>query len=134
MGSGTAAVAKRLVRNFIGFEKEKTYIDVANNLLKKIVPIKKELLLYKIEIKKPKVAFGNLIEKGYVKIGEKLYSQKKDKEAVVQAESIESGNEIGSIHKISAKVLNKESNNGWDFWYVLRNNKLISIDSLRYAL
>lgn len=103
-------------------------------MLKKIVPIKKDLLDYKIETKKPKVAFGNLIEKGYVKIGEKLYSEKKDREAVVQANaSIESGNEIGSIHKISAKILNKESNNGWDFWYVLRNNKLVSIDSLRYA-
>jgi site-specific DNA-methyltransferase (adenine-specific)/modification methylase len=135
MGSGTtAAVAKKLGRNFIGFEKKKTYINVANNMLKKIVPIKKELLLYKIETKKPKVTFGNLIEKGYVKIGEKLYSEKKDKEAVVQADaSIESGNEIGSIHKISAKILNKESNNGWDFWYVLKNNELISIDSLRYA-
>lgn len=72
------------------------------------MPIKKDLLDYKIETKKPKVAFGNLIEKGYVKIGEKLYSEKKDREAVVQANaSIESGNEIGSIHKISAKILNK---------------------------
>nr|WP_269763557.1 site-specific DNA-methyltransferase [Candidatus Endomicrobium trichonymphae] len=135
MGRGTTAVvAKRLGRNFISFEKEKTYMDVANNMLKKIVSIKKELLLYKIENKKPKVGFGNLIEKGYVKIGEKLYSRKKDKEAVVQADaSIESGNEIGSIHEISAKILNKESNNCWDFWYVLRNNELISIDSLRYA-
>ncbi len=124
----------KLGRNFIGFEKKKTYINVANSMLRKIVPIKKELLLYKIETKKPKVTFGNLVEKGYIKIGEKLYSEKKDKEAVVQADaSIESGNEIGSIHKISAKILKKENNNGWDFWYVLKNNEPVSIDSLRYA-
>jgi site-specific DNA-methyltransferase (adenine-specific)/modification methylase len=71
----------------------------------------------KIENKNPKVIFKNLIEKGYVKIDEKLYSEKKDKEIVVQADvSIESGNEIGNIHKVSAKMLNKESNNGWDFF------------------
>jgi hypothetical protein len=40
-------------------------------------------------------------------------------------------NEIGSIHKISAKILGRERNNGWTFWYVKRNDKLISIDELR---
>jgi len=27
--------------------------------------------------------------------------------------------------------LQKESNNGWTFWYVIRDNKLLSIDELR---
>jgi site-specific DNA-methyltransferase (adenine-specific)/modification methylase len=66
------------------------------------------LFLFKIENKNPKVTFKNLIEKRYMKIGEKLYSVKKDREVVVQVDmSIESGNEIGNIHKISAKMLNK---------------------------
>ena len=36
----------------------------------------------------------------------------------------------GSIHRVSAKILNR-ANNGWDFWYVERDGKLISIDQVR---
>ena len=36
-----------------------------------------------------------------------------------------------SIHKLSANLLNKPSNNGWKFWFVKRKEKLVSIDDLR---
>mgnify|MGYP000997644674 FL=1 len=134
-GSGTtAAVAKRLGRRYIAFEKEASYIEIANERLAKIIPIDKPLLEYKIEKKKPKVPFGSLIERGYIKIGEILYSKKADVQAQVLADStINYNGEVGSIHKISASILDKTNNNGWDFWYVNRNNKLVSIDELRYA-
>jgi site-specific DNA-methyltransferase (adenine-specific) len=32
---------------------------------------------------------------------------------------------------MAAKILNKTNHNGWDFWYVLRNNKLVSINEIR---
>jgi DNA modification methylase len=132
-GSGTtAAVAKRLGRNFIAFEKEPFYIQVANDRLNKIMPIEKHLLEYKIEKKKPKVPFGNLIEKGFVKIGENIYSKDRRTMAVVQADASLICNEnVGSIHKISAIALKKENHNGWSYWYVVRGNKQILIDDLR---
>ena len=87
-GSGTtAAVAKRLGRRYIAFEKEASYIEIANERLAKIIPIEKPLLEYKIEKKKPKVPFGSLIERGYIKIGEILYSKKADVQAQVLADS-----------------------------------------------
>jgi len=50
----------------------------------------------------------------------------------VQADSSILYNGIaGSIHKISAMILQKDSNNGWTFWYVIRDNHLISIDQIR---
>ena len=133
-GSGTtAAVAKRLGRNFIAFEKEPFYVDIANKRLKTIVPISNEFLNYNIEKRKPKVSFGSLIEKGYIKIGEDLYSKNMKYSAKVQADSsINYNGNVGSIHKISALILNKDSSNGWSFWYIKRNDKLISIDDLRY--
>ena len=133
-GSGTtAAVAKRLGRNFIAFEKEPFYVNIANKRLKTIVPISNEVLNYNIEKRKPKVSFGSLIEKGYIKIGEDLYSKNMKYSAKVQADSsINYNGNVGSIHKISALILNKDSSNGWSFWYIKRNDKLISIDDLRY--
>ena len=38
---------------------------------------------------------------------------------------------VASIHKVSATLLKKQSNNGWTFWFVKRDNELISIDELR---
>ncbi|MGL4347762.1 MAG: site-specific DNA-methyltransferase [Chitinophagaceae bacterium] len=133
-GSGTtAAVAKRLGRNFIVFDREKFYVQIAKDRLYKIKPIDKQLLEYKIETKKPKVPFGCLISKGYIKIGEFLFSKDDKHSAHVLADSSISNSDIvGSIHKVSATILNKTSNNGWNFWYVKRENKLISIDEMRY--
>jgi len=133
-GSGTtAAVAKRLGRRFIAFDKEEFYVQVSTERVNKITPIPNHLLEYKVNKRKPKVSFGNLIEKGWIKIGEYLYSKDRKNKALVLADSsIDSKGLIGSIHKVSAQILKKESNNGWTYWYVLRNNKLISIDDLRY--
>ncbi|MDR1847990.1 MAG: site-specific DNA-methyltransferase [Bacteroidales bacterium] len=133
-GSGTtAAVAKRLGRKYIAFDREEFYVQVGKDRLEKIKPIEKDLLEYRIETKKPKVPFGSLIEKGYVKIGEYLFSKDNKIQAQVQADSTLYYNGIvGSIHKVSASLLNRETNNGWAFWYINRDNALISIDELRY--
>jgi site-specific DNA-methyltransferase (adenine-specific)/modification methylase len=133
-GSGTtAAVAKRLGRKYIGFERESFYVEVANQRLEKIKPLDKQLLEYRIEKRKPKVPFGCLIEKGYVKIGENLYSKDEKYFAQVQADaSLLFKENVGSIHKISAMILKKENYNGWSYWYVKRDNKLVSIDQLRH--
>jgi len=133
LGSGTtAAVAKKLRRNFIGIEKEEKYIKAAIKRIENIEPIEPKLLEMIVENKKPKVPFGNLIEGGYIKPGEFLYDKNlKFKAKVLANSSIEYNGEVGSIHKISAKILNKSSNNGWKFWYVKRGDKLVLIDELR---
>ena len=69
-GSGTtAAVAKKLQRNFIGIEKEEFYVNIAKERLKRIKPIAQEFLEYPIERPIPKVPFGNLIEKNLIEVG-----------------------------------------------------------------
>lgn len=134
-GSGTtAAVARRLGRRFLAFEQDKFYITIANERLRGVVPVKSALLEYKVEKRKPKVPFGSLVEKGYINAGDFLYSKDGHVKAQVQADaSILYNGEAGSIHKISARVLKKENNNGWTFWYVQQAGKLESIDALRYA-
>jgi site-specific DNA-methyltransferase (adenine-specific)/modification methylase len=133
MGSGTTgAIAKKLGRNFIGIEKEENYIKVANERIANAKPYVHQTLTYPFEAKKPKVPFGNLIESGFVKAGEKLFSKDKKLKAEILANATIVLNDIsGSIHSVSAQALGKTSNNGWTFWFVERNNNLKSIDELR---
>lgn len=133
MGSGTTgAVAKKFGRNFIGIEKEDVYIKIANERIRKAKQLDDELLSYAIEEKKPKVPFGNLIEAGFIKVGDFLYSKnKKHKAKVLANTTLEWESEMGSIHKISATILGKTSNNGWTYWHVFQNSNLVLLDELR---
>jgi DNA modification methylase len=134
MGSGTTgAVAKRLHRNYIGFEKEEEYVKIATKRIESVKPVEqKQLLEYRIEYKPPKVPFGNLLASGYIKIGEALYSKDREHKATVQADSsLVYEGMSGSIHRVSASILGRKANNGWDYWYVERNGELVSIDHLR---
>jgi site-specific DNA-methyltransferase (adenine-specific)/modification methylase len=132
-GSGTtAAVAKKLGRNFIGFERELSYVKMARERVEKAEPINSELLEYRTERRKSRVPFGNLLEKGYVRAGEYLFSHDKKHKAEIQADaSVLWKGEAGSIHAVSALVTGKEKQNGWDFWYVQRGGKLVNISDLR---
>jgi DNA modification methylase len=132
-GSGTtAAVAKRLGRNFIAFEREQFYVDVANERLDNVIPLDLNLLEYKVEVKKPRIPFVNLIDKSFIQVGEYIYSKNEKHKAKINADTtIECDGIIGSIHIVSAKLTHKDSCNGWKFWYVKRNGELIVLDELR---
>ena len=136
-GTGTTgAVAKKLKRSWVGIEKEDFYIKEAQKRIDDIVVNDSGLGadLYTAFSKKalPRVSFGSLLDVGMIKEGEKLYSKNKDIEAVVYADgSLKNGDFRGSIHKTGAHILNKQSCNGWDFWYIERGSKLVSIDNLR---
>jgi len=132
-GTGTTlAVAKKLNRKFIGIEKEDLYVKVCKERLDKVEPYQPKLLEYPLEIKQKRIPFGSLIENNYITAGEYLYSQDEKYKALVLANgTLMYNGEAGSIHKISAKILGKPAFNGWDFWYVKRGNKLVSINVLR---
>ncbi len=133
MGSGTTgAIAKKTRRHFIGIEKEADYINIAQKRITRAEPGTAELYEYYVEYKPPKVPFGDLIGVGLINVGEIISDKKGENEAVVLADaSIRINGEVGSIHKVSAGILNRNGNNGWSYWYVKRNNELISIDELR---
>lgn len=134
MGSGTTgAVAKELGRDYIGIEQEDEYIKAAENRInsKEVIPL--NLLQYPIEIKPPKIPFGELIQSGKIKVGSQVFSKDRKNSAIILADStLESGEFVGSIHKVSAQLLSRAANNGWDYWFIEDSSgKLKSIDELR---
>jgi DNA modification methylase len=132
-GSGTtAAVAKKLGRNFIGFEREPSYIRLATERIEKTEPVSPQLLGYRTEKRRPRVPFGTLVESGLVSPGEYLFSADKKYRAEVQADaSILCNGHAGSIHAVGALLTGREKQNGWDFWHVHRGRKLVVLDELR---
>jgi len=137
-GTGTtSAVAKRLGRKFIGIDRDEFYVNESIKRIEKVIPLDNKVLSYKVENKQPKVPFGDLISSGLIIPGERIYSSdKKYYGTVLSNSSIETEKGfVGSIHKVSANFLKKQSNNGWTFWYVERDNKLakklVSINKLR---
>ena len=80
----------------------------------------------------PKVAFGTLIETGWLAAGTVLTDRKRRYSATVRADgSLESGPETGSIHGVGAAIQGAPSCNGWTFWHIERDGELQPIDSVR---
>ena len=133
-GTGTTgAVAKRLGRNWIGAEREQVYCDVAHERITAEIPLDESALTTMQSPKsKPRVAFGTLIENGYLKPGQQLIDKKGRYGAIVRADgSIKFGKQEGSIHKIGAAVQNAPSCNGWTFWHYRDGDEMKPIDDLR---
>ncbi len=132
-GSGTAAaMAKRLGRNFIAFERELEYVDLARERIEGITPMNSPLLEYRTERRLPRVPFGNLVASGYIRVGERLWSADRSVSAVVQADtSLVCDGMTGSIHSLSTIVSGRERTNGWSYWHAEREGELLSIDELR---
>jgi hypothetical protein len=133
-GSGTtAAVAKKLNRKYIGIEKDEKYYLASLERLQKVAPLPENLTVYHIEKNIPKVPFANLLGV-FLEVGEVIFSKDRKFTACILPDgNLQSEDKIGSIHRLSADFLGKPSNNGWKFWYVVRDGNDICIDELRYA-
>jgi modification methylase len=131
-GSGTTgAVAKKLGRNFIGLERDKKYIQVAQKRIDAVKPADTESLA--VAPPRPtRVPFGNLVESGLLRVGQTLYFTKGNVKAKVLANGhIKCKGETGSIHAIASSLSGAPAN-GWDMWlYEDRSGGRVSINNLR---
>src|SRR5712675_1469903 len=133
-GTGTTgAVAKRLGRRYIGFERDSTYAEAARARIAAIEPLPEATLApFMTARDAPRVAFSELIERGMISPGTKLVDSKKRHGALVRADgAIMLGDKVGSIHRIGAVAQGSEACNGWTFWHVETKTGLRLIDELR---
>ena len=134
-GSGTTgAVARKLNRKFVGIEKEEKYIRISEKRIKEINPenFRSINLIEPNKEDLQRVSVKELLELKYFQIGETFYSRNKKEQATLTEDGMLLFNgELASIHRIGAIIQNKPSCNGWTYWLVERDKKLISIDELR---
>ena len=85
-----------------------------------------------LDIKPPRVSIQELISENYILPNEIFFcSQGKNSAKVEDDGNLFFNKRKYSIHKLSAILLNKTNNNGWDYWYVNRNHQLKSINEIR---
>jgi len=135
-GSGTTgAVAKRLGRNWIGIERDKKYINVAQKRIDAIQKADKESL--NVEKRKPaRIPFGTLLENGLLQPGQILYFAKNGTKAKILSNGhLKCGDITGSIHGVAKSLMGDAPANGWDLWfYKNESGKKIVINELREKL
>jgi modification methylase len=133
-GTGTTgAVAKRLGREWIGCERESAYRKAARARIDLALPLDESSLVTMQSAKSTsKVAFGTLIETGWIAPGAVLYDKKRRLKATVRTDgSLAAGADTGSIHGLGAKLQGAPSCNGWSFWHIEHQSKLKPIDAIR---
>lgn len=121
VGTGTTAVvAKRLRRHWIGIEREPDYVAAARQRIAAVepVPLSDPLLERTAQPKPARVAFRNLVERGYLRGGQSLRLGNSSHTAVILPDGqLQSNGFVGSIHRVGAYLQNVPSCNGWTQWY-----------------
>jgi modification methylase len=134
-GTGTTgAVAKRLGRRWIGIEREDAYVAAAEERIAAALPLDESALATMQSPKAaPKVAFGTLIETGYLTPGAVITDARRRWRAHVRADGslLSDCGATGSIHKLGATLQGAPACNGWTFWHIEQAGVLAPIDTLR---
>ncbi|MEZ5744168.1 MAG: site-specific DNA-methyltransferase [Sphingomonadaceae bacterium] len=133
-GTGTTgAVAKRLGREWIGCERESAYREVALERIEMALELDESALkTMQAGRSAPKVAFGTLVETGWIAPGATVTDRKRRWKAKVRADgSLLADKHSGSIHKLGATLQDAPSCNGWTFWHIEHEGEMKPLDAIR---
>lgn len=151
-GSGTTgAVAQKLHRRWIGIEREKSYVALAQQRMESLPddPLSEDVFaLQPRRARRPRLPFGELLECGLLHPGQRLYFSLKDLDrikkitleeiprAVVKADGrLALDGFEGSIHQAATYLRGNSPCNGWDYWYYeAEDGTFHLISDLREAL
>lgn len=138
----TGEAALRCGRNFIGIDASKKYCIFGRRRLDSAVEHLGNIERATFDIKPKKVEFTDLIKSNYLHANERLYLKGRNTFATLQSDGKvmlpkeDSGckeNLITDIHTGAARLahVKAERVNGFDYWYVLRDDKRISLNEIR---
>ncbi len=130
----TGALAKRMGRDYIMIEREEKYCRYGQDRLDRELPIIGDIEKAVHDIKPIKANMGEMIEAGYFYLNEKFVMKGFDDYGLLQNDGkLLFNDEVFDMHTLAAKLRNVKANrlNGFDYWYVIRNNELKSISDIR---
>ena len=135
-GTGTTgAVARRLGRRFVGIERDAGYVRLAQARIAAVRPAARDEVAIESRREAPRIPFGSLVECGLLRPGDVLVDAGRRFAARVRADgSVISAEHRGSIHVVGARVQGAPACNGWAFWHVERQGRLVLIDELRQQM
>lgn len=130
----TGAMAKKLGRNFIMIEQNEKYIEFGKKRLEKVEFENSDIAKAKLDEKPVKVTMDEMIKAKFFIENEKFYLKNSDKFAILQSNGkLKYNGEIYDMHSLAAKIKNVKANrlNGFDYWFVKRNENLVGIKEIR---
>lgn len=131
----TAAMAKRLGRDYIMLERDENYCKCGQKRIDAVEYEDSDIANAVFDKKPLKVSMTDMIANGFFEIGEDFYL----KDAIVpSAKLVEEGKllfdgKIVDMHSCAAVAKGSSAKrlNGFDCWYVMRNGELKSISVVR---
>lgn len=130
----TAAVAKKMGRNYISIEMDPSYCEYGKKRLENIIPFIGDIEKATYDIKPPKASFIEMIEMGYFHVGEKMYFDGKAYYYLTSSGRLHrDGYDDVDMHSAIAKIKGVKAKrlNGWEYWAVKRGDSFVSIDTIR---
>ncbi|MBT1316145.1 site-specific DNA-methyltransferase [Mycoplasma bovis] len=132
----TGKVAKQTGRKYIMIEQDEKYCHYGTNRIEKTKEKIGDIELATFDIKPLKVSLKDMIENGFLHIGEQFYLKNINHKNVYlnsEGKLTDDNRQILDIHSGAAQLSNKKAHrvNGFDYWYVIRENKLVSINEIR---
>lgn len=129
----TAYVAKLTNRQFTMIEKDKKYVEYGKKRLKNIEPQITNIELAAADFKPVKVSFKEMVENGFFKLNEQfVHNNGKVATLFNKNGYLSYKNNTSSMHELAGIMANKNNRlNGFDYFSVYRDNKLIPISQIR---
>ena len=130
----TAAAAKKLGREYIMIEADKRYCEFGQKRLDAVVFEDSDIARAKFDEKPLKVSVPEMIAAGFFIVGEDFCFKNGEPVAKLCANGkLEYNGEQLDMHTCCAIARQVKANrlNGFDYWYVIRKDKPVSISDIR---
>lgn len=132
----TGKIAKQTGRKYIMIEQDEKYCHYGANRIEKTKEKIGDIELAVFDIKPLKVGLKDMINDNFLHLGEQFYLKNINHKNVYlnsDGKLTDDNGEVHDIHSKAALLLNKKASrvNGFDYWNVMRDNRIVSIDEIR---
>lgn len=130
----TAAVAKRLGRQYITIEQNAKYVEYGKRRLESVSFEDCPIARAEFDKTPPRVSLAELIAKGYLEVGERVYLKNTNLFALLESSGrLKYEGQSYDMHTLCARLkgVKAEKLNGYHFWSVKREGGLVLLGEIR---